>query len=122
MKRIGSHSARAAAALGVLGLVVTVVACEEDGKTVPERCVELPLFDIQSAGAPADDNAHLEGNDPEKPCVTKVGHAVSSFGDGTAGEAPSSGGSGGSGGSAGSGGNAGTSGSGGSPDAGAGGA
>lgn len=119
MKRVGTHSARAAAALGLLGLVVTVVACEEDGKTVPERCRELPLFDIQSAGAPADDNESLVGSDPEKPCVTKVGHAVSSFSDGTAGEAPSTGGSVSNGGTSGT---AGTTGSGGSPDAGAGGA
>jgi hypothetical protein len=125
MKRFGTFSGRAAAVFGVLAVVATAVACEEDGKTVPERCVDLPLFDIQAAGAPADDNASLVGSDAENPCVTKVGHAVSSFGNGSAGEAPSSGGTGGSG-TGGTGGTAGTSGtgsgSGGSPDAGAGGA
>ena len=74
MSRLRFHSVRAKAALGVLLLlaVTGVAACEEDGKTAPERCADpaLPIFDIQAAGAPADDNAQY-------PCVTQVGHSIS---------------------------------------------
>jgi hypothetical protein len=74
MSRLRFHPVRAKAALGVLLLlaVTGATACEEDGKTAPERCADpvLPIFDIQQAGAPADDNAQY-------PCVTKVGHSIS---------------------------------------------
>ena len=68
---------RAKACLGLLLLAFasSVSACDEDGKTVPERCGDpaLPIFDIQAAGAPADDNAQY-------PCSTPIGHSVSSVG------------------------------------------
>lgn len=74
MSRLRSLPAQAKAALGALLLLVVTgsAACDEDGKTAPERCLDpaLPIFDIQAAGAPADDNARY-------PCVTKIGHAIS---------------------------------------------
>jgi hypothetical protein len=74
MSRLRSHPVRAKAALGALLLmfVTGAAACDEDGQTAPERCLDpaLPIFDIQTAGAPADDNAQY-------PCVTRVGHAIS---------------------------------------------
>lgn len=114
MSRLSSHPVRAPAALGalLLGLVVSASGCEEDGKTAPDRCLEpaLLVFDIQAAGAPADDNARfnddLDANgNLLPPCVTKVGHSVSNIGSptpttaGTGGSATAgSGGKGGSGG------------------------
>jgi hypothetical protein len=95
MSRHRTHTGRAAAAFGALLLLGTSLACEEDGKTVPARCAEPPIFDIQTAGAPADDNAHLNGKGDE-PCFTEVGHAISNIAGGTS--APSTGGSVGSGG------------------------
>jgi hypothetical protein len=116
MSRVRSNPVRAKAALGALALILVagLAACEEDGKTAPERCADppLPIFDIQ-AGAPADTN----------PCVTAVGHSIS-MGPSTSGgttaitAGTSSGGKGGSGGSAGKGGSGGTA----TADAGAGGA
>jgi hypothetical protein len=87
---------RAKAWLGLLLLAFasSVSACDEDGKTVPERCADpaLPIFDIQAAGVPADDNDRY-------PCSTPVGHAVSSVGTaataGTASGGASNGGEGG---------------------------
>ncbi len=77
MSGLSSIPDRAKAAVGVLllALAVTAAACDEDGKTAPERCADpaLPIFDIQAAGAAADDNAQY-------PCVTKVGHSISSIG------------------------------------------
>lgn len=77
MSRHRSHPVRAKAALSVLLLVVSAgaAACDEDGKTAPERCADpaLPIYDMQAAGAPADDNAKY-------PCVTEVGHAISQQG------------------------------------------
>jgi hypothetical protein len=74
MSRLRSLPVQAKAALGALLLLVVTgsAACDEDGKTAPERCSDpaLPIFNIQTAGAPADDNAQY-------PCVTKVGHAIS---------------------------------------------
>jgi hypothetical protein len=74
MSRLRSHPVRAKAVLGALLLLAVTgsAACDEDGKTAPERCLDpaLPIFDIQAAGAPADDNAQY-------PCVTKIGHATS---------------------------------------------
>jgi hypothetical protein len=63
---------KAAFALLLLAFASSVSACDEDGKTAPARCLDptLPIFDIQAAGAPADDNARY-------PCVTEVGHATS---------------------------------------------
>lgn len=117
MSRLSSHPVRAQAALGalLLGLVVSASGCEEDGKTAPDRCLEpaLLVFDIQTAGAPADDNARfnddLDANgNLLSPCVTKVGHSVSNIGSptpttaGTGGSATAGtgGGKGGSGGTA----------------------
>lgn len=89
MSRLSSHPVRAQAALGalLLGLVVSASGCEEDGKTAPARCLEpaLLVFDIQTAGAPADDNARfnddLDANgNLLAPCVSKVGHSVSNIG------------------------------------------
>ncbi len=123
MSRLSSHPVRAQAALGalLLGLVVSASGCEEDGKTAPDRCLEpaLLIFDIQTAGAPADDNARfnddLDANgNLLSPCVTKVGHSVSNIGSpttpttaGTGGSATAgNGGKGGKGGKGGSGGTA----------------
>jgi hypothetical protein len=91
--------ARAGVGLLLLAFASSVSACDEDGKTVPERCADpaLPIFDIQAAGTPADDNAQY-------PCSTPVGHAVSSVGQpatagttngGTSGGGASGGGEGG---------------------------
>jgi hypothetical protein len=75
MSRRSCNPVRAKAALGalLLGLVTGALACEEDGKTAPARCADpaLPIFDIQAAGVPSDDNAQY-------PCVTPVGHAINS--------------------------------------------
>jgi hypothetical protein len=99
MKRGGLILGRAAMAASALSLFLAVSACEEDGKTVPERCAVLPEpFDIQNTPPPEDDNRSLNpgsGGDGGLPkCVTEVGHAVSSFVD------PSMAGTSGSGGSA----------------------
>lgn len=115
--------ARATAYLGLLLLAVasSLAGCEEDSKTAPERCADpgLPIFDIQAAGIPGDDNAHLN-SDPTKPCVTTVGHSVSSIGNSPTAGTTSGGTTGGKGGSA-SGGKAGSGGTA-TADAGAGGA
>ncbi len=90
MSRSLSLPGRALALLSAAVFTLGLIACGEDGKTAPERCADppLPIFDIQSAGAPADDNARY--NDAgELPCVTEVGHGVS----GPAGDDSSSGGS-----------------------------
>jgi hypothetical protein len=117
MSRLSSIPDRAKATVGVLLLALTVgaAACDEDGKTTPERCADpaLPIFDIQTADEPADDNAQY-------PCVTQVGHSISSIGTPDTGGTTSTGGAttGGKGGGA-----AGGSGdTGGAADAGAGGA
>lgn len=81
-----SLPARAVTALGAALLLLGVAACDEDGKTAPERCADppLPIYDIQHAGAPADDNARFNddagGGDSSgatPPCVTEVGHGIS---------------------------------------------
>jgi hypothetical protein len=56
------------AALGVLLFSLLSAACEEDGKTAPDECLEprLEIYDIQG-GAPAE---------TKNPCVTPIGHAV----------------------------------------------
>ena len=106
MSLLRPHFVRVNVVLGglLLGLM-TLTGCEEDGKTAPERCLEpaLPIFDIQAAGAPSDDNARFDDDAPLPPCITKVGHAISSNGGGTATAGTSSGGTS-SGGNAGSGG------------------
>lgn len=69
----------------------SVSACDDDGKSAPERCLDpaLPIFDIQAAGVPADDNEQY-------PCSTPIGHSVSFVGSvataGTASGGKSSGG------------------------------
>lgn len=72
MSRIGRNIGAASVSLGALLFVLVPLACDDDGKTAPEKCADpaLPIFDIQAAGAPADDNKRF-------PCVTRVGHAVS---------------------------------------------
>ena len=61
-------------------LTLFAVACDEEGKTVPARCVEgvdQPIFDIKThvdAGAPADYSAIP---DHDSPCITNTGHAIS---------------------------------------------
>ncbi len=118
MSRLSCLPDRAKAAAGVLllALAVGAAACDEDGKTAPERCADpaLPIFDIQAAGEPADDNAQY-------PCVTQVGHSISSIGTPDTGGTTSTGGAttGGKGGGGGKGGSGDT---GGAADAGAGGA
>ena len=89
MSRQRRMPARAKAALCTLlrALASSVSACDEDGKTAPERCLDPPLpapFDIQHAGAPADDNEQY-------PCVTPIGHAVSYIGSPTTGGTASGG-------------------------------
>jgi hypothetical protein len=77
MSRYRPFPNRACAVLGALLLASGVAACDEDGKTAPARCADppLPIFDIQNAGAPADDNARYNDDDA-LPCVTEVGHGV----------------------------------------------
>jgi hypothetical protein len=97
-----ANPVRAKAVLGalLLTLVAGAAACEEDGKTAPERCIDPPPFDIQ-AGAPADNVTN--------PCATPVGHSVSFIGSpttptagtstgGKGGKATTNGGAGGAGG------------------------
>jgi hypothetical protein len=78
MSRYRAFLPRARAALGALLLISSAAACDEDGKTAPARCADppLPIFDIQHAGAPADDNARYNDADA-LPCVTEVGHGIS---------------------------------------------
>ena len=92
------------AALGfALGCVLLAgLACEEDGRTLPERCNEpaLKIYDILAAGAPADDNHQYNNdkdpNDPKKilPCLTEVGHSISSVGGNSPAPTPTDGGDG----------------------------
>jgi len=95
MSRVCSIPDRAKASVGMLLLLVLagVAACDEDGKTAPDRCADpaLPIFDIQAAGAPADDNAQY-------PCVTQIGHSISQIGTPDAGGTTSTGGTAGKGG------------------------
>lgn len=108
MSHASSIPNRAKASVGVLLFiaVAAVGACDEDGKTAPDRCADpaLPIFDIQAAGAPADDNARY-------PCVTEVGHSISQIGAPDTGGKTSTGGTAGAGkgGSGGKGGKGGTS-------------
>ncbi len=130
MIRFGKFSGPAATILGAAALFALMAGCEEDGQTVPARCSELPLFDIQKTPPPEDDNRQFNDHEDANgnrlpPCVTEVGHAVSSFSDGSGGDNGTGGSTsnGGSGGSSLSGsGNGGDTGTAGSPDAGAGGA
>ena len=101
MSLLRPRSVRVNVALGalLLGLVTALTACEEEGKTAPERCLDkpLPIYDIQAGGA----------RDDTYPCSTPVGHAISSNGSiSTAGTTASGGkaGSGGTGTAAGAGG------------------
>jgi hypothetical protein len=80
MIRIRAVSGFTKAALGASLLTLLAVACDEEGKTVPARCVEgvdQPIFDIKTevdAGAPPDYSAIP---DHDSPCVTNTGHAIS---------------------------------------------
>jgi hypothetical protein len=98
MSRFSSTPDRAKASVGVLLFIALagVAACDEDGKTAPERCADpaLPIFDIQAAGEPGDDNAKY-------PCVTQVGHSIN---QGTPDSSSTGGGTGGTAGAAGKGG------------------
>jgi len=69
MSRFRATAARSNAVLSalVLTLLAGAAACDDDGKTAPEGCVDPAPYDIQ-AGAPAD----AEPN----PCVNGVGHAI----------------------------------------------
>jgi hypothetical protein len=71
-QRYVSTLAKACLASLLLAFASGVSACDEDGKTAPERCADppLPIFDIQAAGVPAD----------EYPCSTPIGHAVNFVG------------------------------------------
>lgn len=86
MRRARIIAGRAATALGALVLFFAAAACDEEGQTAPARCADppLPIFDIQAAGAPADDNAYLNDDEDAQgkplPCITEVGHAISSYG------------------------------------------
>lgn len=78
MSRVRSFPVRTWAVLGAALGALAISGCGEDGKGVPARCTDppLPIYDIQNAGAPADDFARF--NEPGAlPCVTEVGHAVS---------------------------------------------
>lgn len=99
MSLLRPRSVRVNVALGtlLLGLVTALTACEEEGKTAPERCLDkpLPIYDIQAGGA----------RDDTYPCSTPVGHAISSIGStSTAGTTATAGKSGNSGTAAGAGG------------------
>jgi hypothetical protein len=74
MSRLSRTPNRTTLAIGLLLLVATSFACDDDGKTAPDKCGDpaLQIYDIQSAGEPADDNAKY-------PCLTKIGHSVSSI-------------------------------------------
>lgn len=93
MSRLRSLPARPAAAL-LMGVALSAaVACDEEGKTAPERCSDpLPIFDPATADVPTDHH----------PCVTPVGDAVSSVGNapspGAAGSGSPGAGEGGAGG------------------------
>jgi hypothetical protein len=88
MSRLRANPVSAKALLGalLLTLVAGVAACDEDGKTAPQRCLDpaLPIFDIQ-AGAP---------DDVQNPCVTEVGHAINQTGSSPTTAGTSTGGSG----------------------------
>jgi hypothetical protein len=93
MSRQRSIPARAKACLGLLLVAFAsslATACDDDGKTAPERCADpaLPIFDIQAAGAPADDNEQY-------PCSTPLGHSVSFVGSASTAGTASGGKSGG---------------------------
>jgi hypothetical protein len=113
MSRLRNIPGRATIALGCMLLGALAVACEEDGKTAPEKCGSPPLliYDVQG-GAQGDPDAN--------PCVTDEGHAVSVILPASSGgSAPTNtGGSGGKGGAGGSGGSSGKGGTGGKGGAG----
>jgi hypothetical protein len=101
MSRLRRIPGWAKATFSALVLVASAGACEEDSKTAPAKCLDLPPpFDIQ-AGAPTTDN----------PCVTAPGHSVSQIISGDTGGSPTAGtggkAGGGAGGTAGKGGNGG---------------
>lgn len=87
-RRSSPHARAVLAALALAG----ATACDEEGKAVPSRCTEppLPLYDFAHAGAPADGNARFN-DDPARPCVTEVGHAIGGVSLGVGGGASSDG-------------------------------
>jgi hypothetical protein len=79
MIRLRAVSGLAKAALGASLFTLLVVACDEDGKTVPAKCVDTanqPIFDISTnnAGGPPDYST-IPAHD--NPCITNTGHAIS---------------------------------------------
>jgi hypothetical protein len=88
MIRIRAVSGFTKAALGASLLTLLAVACDEEGKTVPARCVEgvdQPIFDIKTVvdgGGPPDysaipDHDFPVGGTSNRPCITNTGHAIS---------------------------------------------
>ncbi|HYQ16858.1 MAG TPA: hypothetical protein VEQ58_13905 [Polyangiaceae bacterium] len=70
MSRLRNSSGWAKAVVCLALPLVLMGACDDDGKTVPERCADppLPIYDIQNPG---------EQNAAGNPCVTHVGYAIS---------------------------------------------
>jgi hypothetical protein len=100
MSRLRNIPGWATLVLGLLVLGAASTACDEDGKTAPDKCGTPPLmiYDVQGGAQDADAN----------PCVTHVGHAISEILPATpSGGTAASGGSAGKGGSAAKGGSAG---------------
>jgi uncharacterized membrane protein YgcG len=118
MTRFGKLLGPVTVALGAFVLMTAAMGCDEDGKTAPERCAQPPLeiFDIQKAAPPAEG-----GEAALNPCVTPIGHAISSIDTGDAGGTSATGGTTAGTGGGGTTSTGGTSGGGGTPDAGAGG-
>jgi hypothetical protein len=88
--RFSKYPVRAALAAALLSVLGSVSACDEDGKTAPDKCrISEPPFDIQAAGGVPEDND----------CLTDIGHAVNSVGTapsgGTAAGGTAAGGKGG---------------------------
>jgi hypothetical protein len=101
MSRLCKSTGWAKVAVGLLLLGAASAACDEDGKTAPDKCGTPPLmiYDVQGGAQDADGN----------PCVTPVGHAISEILPATpSGGTAASGGSAGKGGSAGNGGKGGS--------------
>lgn len=101
MSRPRAVSSLAKVAFGAAFLTLFAVACDEDGKTVPSKCVdtaEQPIFDIKTqvppAGALADYGA-IPSHD--NPCITNTGHAISPVYGGSSNEATAGTSSGGTG-------------------------
>jgi len=70
MSRLRTLSGWAKAVVCLALPLASMYGCDDDGKTVPERCADppLPIYDIQNPG---------EQNAAGNPCVTHVGYAIS---------------------------------------------